>query len=90
MNERNQVDWRGQLLAEQRIRVDCVAPGPVWTLLIPGTMCPEQAATFCEKVPFQRPAQPAELAAPYLMLASEQASYISGATIAMTGGVPLI
>lgn len=79
-----------QLLAEQGIRVNCVAPGPVWTPLIPSTMGAEQASKFGQNVPLKRPAQPAELAAPYVMLATEQASYISGATVAVTGGVPLI
>ncbi len=79
-----------QLLAEKGIRVNCVAPGPVWTPLIPSTMGAEQTSKFGQNVPLQRPAQPAELAAPYVMLASEGASYISGATIAVTGGVPFI
>lgn len=79
-----------QLLAEKGIRVNCVAPGPVWTPLIPSTMDAEKASKFGEQVPFKRPAQPAELAAAYVMLASEGASYMSGATVAVTGGVPLI
>jgi NAD(P)-dependent dehydrogenase (short-subunit alcohol dehydrogenase family) len=79
-----------QLLAEKGIRVNCVAPGPVWTPLIPSTMPPETVAGFGENVPFKRAAQPAELAPPYVMLASDEASYISGATIAVTGGKPII
>jgi NAD(P)-dependent dehydrogenase (short-subunit alcohol dehydrogenase family) len=79
-----------QLLAEKGIRVDCVAPGPVWTPLIPTTMDPDKVSKFGENVPLKRPAQPAELAAPYVMLASQEGSYISGATIAVTGGVPII
>lgn len=79
-----------QLLAEKGIRVNCVAPGPVWTPLIPSTMAPEQVEEFGQSVPLKRPAQPAELAAPYVMLASQDGSYISGATIAVTGGVPFI
>lgn len=79
-----------QLLAEKGIRVNCVAPGPVWTPLIPSTMDADKASKFGEQVPLKRPAQPAELAAAYVMLASEGASYISGATVAVTGGVPLI
>jgi NAD(P)-dependent dehydrogenase (short-subunit alcohol dehydrogenase family) len=79
-----------QLLAEKGIRVNCVAPGPVWTPLIPSTMEAEKVSKFGESVPLKRPAQPAELAAPYVMLASDEGSYISGATIAVTGGVPLI
>jgi NAD(P)-dependent dehydrogenase (short-subunit alcohol dehydrogenase family) len=79
-----------QLLADKGIRVNCVAPGPVWTPLIPSTMDAEKTSKFGEQVPLKRPAQPAELAAAYVMLASEGASYMSGATIAVTGGVPLI
>ncbi|HEX8447229.1 MAG TPA: SDR family oxidoreductase [Sphingomonas sp.] len=79
-----------QLLAEQGIRVNCVAPGPVWTPLIPSTMPPEKVRTFGQQVPFGRPAQPVELAPAYVMLASDEASYISGATIAVTGGKPFI
>ncbi|RCW63645.1 glucose 1-dehydrogenase [Pseudorhodoferax soli] len=79
-----------QLLAEKGIRVNCVAPGPVWTPLIPSTMDAEKASQFGAQVPLKRPGQPAELAAAYVMLASEGGSYISGATIAVTGGVPLI
>ncbi|WP_234196496.1 SDR family oxidoreductase [Pseudacidovorax sp. NFM-22] len=79
-----------QLLAEQGIRVNCVAPGPVWTPLIPSTMPPEQVAKFGQQTPMKRPAQPKELQAAYVMLASDEASYISGATIAVTGGVPMI
>lgn len=79
-----------QLLAEKGIRVNCVAPGPVWTPLIPSTMPPEQVATFGRQTPMKRPAQPKELQAAYVMLASDEASYISGATVAVTGGVPLI
>jgi NAD(P)-dependent dehydrogenase (short-subunit alcohol dehydrogenase family) len=79
-----------QLLADKGIRVNCVAPGPVWTPLIPATMPPEQVTKFGKNYPLGRPAQPAELAPPYVMLASGEASYISGATIAVTGGKPLI
>ncbi|WP_170005712.1 SDR family oxidoreductase [Pseudopontixanthobacter vadosimaris] len=79
-----------QLLADKQIRVNCVAPGPVWTPLIPSTMPPETVADFGKNYPIGRPAQPAELAAPYVMLATDEASYISGATIAVTGGKPLI
>ncbi|MDB5827475.1 MAG: short-chain dehydrogenase/reductase [Variovorax sp.] len=79
-----------QLLAEKGIRVNCVAPGPIWTPLIPSTMPEEQVKTFGSQTPMKRPGQPAELQAAYVMLASDQASYISGATIAVTGGVPFI
>ncbi|RKT13934.1 hypothetical protein B0G69_7148 [Paraburkholderia sp. RAU2J] len=79
-----------QLLAEKGIRANCVAPGPIWTPLIPSTMPPQKVEKFGEQVPMKRPGQPAELAAAYVMLASDEASYISGATIAVTGGAPII
>jgi hypothetical protein len=79
-----------QLLADRGIRANCVAPGPIWTPLIPSTMPPEKVEKFGEQVPMKRPGQPAELAAAYVMLASDEASYISGATIAVTGGAPII
>jgi len=78
------------LLAEKGIRANAVAPGPIWTPLIPATMPPEQVESFGSEVPLQRMGQPAELAAAYVMLASDEASYISGATIAVTGGVAVI
>jgi NAD(P)-dependent dehydrogenase (short-subunit alcohol dehydrogenase family) len=79
-----------QLLAERGIRANCVAPGPIWTPLIPSTMPPEKVKNFGSQVPMKRAGQPAELAAAYVMLASDEASYISGATIAVTGGKPII
>jgi NAD(P)-dependent dehydrogenase (short-subunit alcohol dehydrogenase family) len=79
-----------QLLAEKEIRVNCVAPGPIWTPLIPSTMPEEKVKNFGKQVPMQRPAQPKEVAPAYVLLASTEASYISGATIAVTGGKPLI
>ncbi|SFU23949.1 glucose 1-dehydrogenase [Paraburkholderia aspalathi] len=79
-----------QLLAQKGIRANCVAPGPIWTPLIPSTMPVEKVEKFGEQVPMKRPGQPAELAAVYVMLASDEASYISGATIAVTGGAPII
>lgn len=79
-----------QLLAEKGIRVNAVAPGPVWTPLIPASMPPEDVATFGEKYPMKRPAQPVELASSYVMLAEPMSSYVSGATIAVTGGMPMI
>jgi NAD(P)-dependent dehydrogenase (short-subunit alcohol dehydrogenase family) len=79
-----------QLLAEKGIRVNCVAPGPVWTPLIPSTMPPDQVKEFGQSYPIGRPAQPAELAPVYVMLASDEASYVSGATVAVTGGKPFI
>jgi NAD(P)-dependent dehydrogenase (short-subunit alcohol dehydrogenase family) len=79
-----------QLLADKGIRANCVAPGPIWTPLIPSTMDPETVANFGKNVPMKRPGQPAELATAYLMLADPQSSYVSGATIAVTGGKPLL
>ncbi|MGF6447971.1 glucose 1-dehydrogenase [Paraburkholderia youngii] len=79
-----------QLLADKGIRANCVAPGPIWTPLIPSTMPPDKVEQFGKQVPMKRPGQPAELAAAYVMLASDEASYISGATIAVTGGAPII
>ncbi|MDR5758495.1 SDR family oxidoreductase [Caballeronia sp. LZ035] len=79
-----------QLLAERGIRANCVAPGPIWTPLIPSTMPPSSVENFGRQTPMKRPGQPAELAAAYVMLAEDNASYISGATIAVTGGKPII
>ncbi len=79
-----------QLLAEQGIRVNCVAPGPIWTPLIPSTMPPDKVAHFGENTPLKRPGQPAELAPAYVLLASEEASYMSGALIPVTGGRPML
>ena len=79
-----------QLVAEKGIRVNCVAPGPIWTPLIPSTMTEEEVHSFGKQTPMKRPGQPAELAGAYVLLASHEASYISGATIAVTGGTPLI
>ena len=79
-----------QLLAERGIRANAVAPGPIWPPLIPSTMPPEKVKHFGEQVPMKRPAQPKELAPVYVMLASNEASYVSGATVAVTGGKPII
>ncbi|SCY68775.1 glucose 1-dehydrogenase [Paracoccus tibetensis] len=79
-----------QMVAERGIRVNCVAPGPVWTPLIPGSFAPEKVSEFGANYPMQRPAQPVELASSYVMLAEDMSSYVSGATIAVTGGKPII
>jgi NAD(P)-dependent dehydrogenase (short-subunit alcohol dehydrogenase family) len=79
-----------QLWAEKGIRVNCVAPGPIWTPLIPSTMSEEEVKSFGQDVPLGRAGQPAELAASYVLLASEDSSYITGATIQVTGGTPTI
>lgn len=79
-----------QLLGERGIRVNAVAPGPIWTPLIPATMPPEQVAEFGRDTPLGRPGQPRELAPVYVLLASDAASYISGAVIPVTGGKPIL
>jgi NAD(P)-dependent dehydrogenase (short-subunit alcohol dehydrogenase family) len=79
-----------QLWGEKGIRVNCVAPGPIWTPLIPSTMTTDEVKSFGQDVPLKRAGQPAELAASYVLLASEGASYITGATIQVTGGSPTI
>jgi NAD(P)-dependent dehydrogenase (short-subunit alcohol dehydrogenase family) len=79
-----------QLLAEKGIRANTVAPGPIWTQLIPSTMPQDAVANFGKQVPMKRPGQPAELATTYVMLADPLSSYVSGATIAVTGGKPIL
>ena len=81
----------GQLLAKQHgIRVNAVAPGPIWTPLIPATMDAEDVDSFGGQTPLGRPGQPAELAAAYVLLASSGSSYMSGAVIPVTGGKPIL
>lgn len=79
-----------QLLGEKGIRVNSVAPGPIWTPLIPSTMPPDSVESFGDNVPLGRAGQPAELASIYVLLASDDASYISGARVAVTGGRPIL
>jgi NAD(P)-dependent dehydrogenase (short-subunit alcohol dehydrogenase family) len=79
-----------QLLADKGIRVNSVAPGPIWTPLIPSTMPPDQVASFGQQTPMKRAGQPAELAPVYVLLASDEASYVSGARVAVTGGTPIL
>jgi NAD(P)-dependent dehydrogenase (short-subunit alcohol dehydrogenase family) len=79
-----------QMLADKGIRANSVAPGPVWTPLIPATMPPEKVEGFGEQVPMGRAGQPAELAPVYVLLASDEASYVSGARVAVTGGNPIL
>jgi NAD(P)-dependent dehydrogenase (short-subunit alcohol dehydrogenase family) len=79
-----------QLLAEKGIRANAVAPGPIWTPLIPSTMPGKAVENFGKQVPMKRPGQPAELATAYVMLADPLSSYVSGATIAVTGGKPFL
>lgn len=86
----NMVGAMAQLLGERGIRVNSVAPGPIWTPLIPATMPPEQVENFGSQVPLSRPGQPAEVAPVYVLLASDEGSYVSGARIAVTGGRPIL
>jgi len=79
-----------QLLAEKGIRANAVAPGPIWTPLIPSTMPEDRVKEFGKQVPMKRPGQPAELATTYVMLADPLSSYVSGTTIAVTGGKPIL
>jgi NAD(P)-dependent dehydrogenase (short-subunit alcohol dehydrogenase family) len=79
-----------QLLGDKGIRVNSVAPGPIWTPLIPSTMPADKVASFGDNVPLGRAGQPVELAPIYVLLASDDASYISGARVAVTGGRPVL
>ena len=79
-----------QLLGSNGIRANAVAPGPIWTPLIPSTMPPEKVEQFGADTPMGRPGQPAELAPVYVLLACDEASYVSGATVAVTGGMPIL
>jgi NAD(P)-dependent dehydrogenase (short-subunit alcohol dehydrogenase family) len=79
-----------QLLGPRGIRVNSVAPGPVWTPLIPATMPKELVERFGEDTPLGRAGQPAELAPVYVLLASDEGSYMSGARVAVTGGRPIL
>ncbi|MEV0272672.1 SDR family oxidoreductase [Hamadaea sp. NPDC050747] len=79
-----------QLLGDRGIRVNAVAPGPIWTPLIPSTMPPDHVEEFGKNSPLGRPGQPAEVAPAYVLLASDEASYMSGALIPVTGGKPIL
>ena len=79
-----------QMLGERGIRVNSVAPGPVWTPLIPSTMSPDMVEGFGDNTPLGRPGQPAELAPVYVMLASDEGSYVTGARVEVTGGKPVL
>ena len=78
------------MVAKKGIRVNAVAPGPIWTPLIPSTMPQEKVRSFGEDVPMGRAGQPAELAGPYVLLASDESSYMTGAIIPVTGGRPML
>ncbi|WP_397453673.1 SDR family oxidoreductase [Pseudomonas sp. NA-150] len=79
-----------QILGERGIRVNSVAPGPIWTPLIVSTMPVEAVETFGGNTPLGRPGQPVEVAPIYVLLASDEGSYISGARYAVTGGKPIL
>lgn len=79
-----------QMLGSKGIRVNSVAPGPIWTPLIPSTMPVEKVRNFGDDVPLGRAGQPVELAPAYVLLASDDGSYISGARLAVTGGRPIL
>ncbi|MFD2514973.1 SDR family oxidoreductase [Pontibacter locisalis] len=79
-----------QMLGEKGIRVNCVAPGPIWTPLIPATLPIDKVKSFGKNTPLKRPGQPAELAPIYVLLASQDSSYMSGSTVQVTGGTPTI
>jgi NAD(P)-dependent dehydrogenase (short-subunit alcohol dehydrogenase family) len=78
------------MVAEKGIRVNAVAPGPIWTPLIPSTMPTEKSESFGKNTLLGRPGQPAELAGAYVLLASEEGSYMTGAVIPVTGGEIMI
>jgi NAD(P)-dependent dehydrogenase (short-subunit alcohol dehydrogenase family) len=75
-----------QVLVEKGIRVNGVAPGPIWTPLIPSTFPPEKVEKFGQDVPMKRPGQPIEVATCYVFLASDDSSYIAGQILHPNGG----
>jgi len=79
-----------QMLGPKEIRVNCVAPGPIWTPLIVSTMPDEEVQHFGEQTPLGRPGQPVEVAPIYVLLASDEASYITGQRYGVTGGKPML
>lgn len=79
-----------EMVADKGIRVNAVAPGPIWTPLIPSTMPPDKSASFGKQTLIGRAGQPAELAGAYVLLASDEGSYITGAVIPVTGGEIMI
>jgi NAD(P)-dependent dehydrogenase (short-subunit alcohol dehydrogenase family) len=78
-----------QSLIQRGIRVNCVAPGPVWTPLVVQSFDAEKNAKFGQNSPMGRPAQPAELAPAFVFLASDEARYVNGEVLGVTGGKPL-
>ncbi|PNA06834.1 MULTISPECIES: glucose 1-dehydrogenase [Pseudomonas] len=79
-----------QMLGPREIRVNCVAPGPIWTPLIVSTMPDEEVQNFGGQTPLGRPGQPVEVAPIYVLLASDEASYITGQRYGVTGGKPML
>ena len=79
-----------QMLGSKGIRVNAVAPGPIWTPLIPSTMPDEKVKSFGQDTPLGRAGQPKELAGIYVLLASDEGSYMTGGIHAVTGGTPLL
>jgi NAD(P)-dependent dehydrogenase (short-subunit alcohol dehydrogenase family) len=79
-----------QMWGEKGVRVNCVAPGPIWTPLIVGSFPAEKMEEFGKKTPLKRAGQPAELAPVYVLLASNDGSYMNGATVQVTGGMPTV
>jgi hypothetical protein len=78
-----------QELADHGIRVNSVAPGPIWTPLIPATMPADKVAQFGSQTPLGRAGQPAELAPAYVYLASAESSFVTGQVLGVTGGAPV-
>jgi len=78
-----------QMLAGKGIRVNSVAPGPIWTPLIPATMPEDNVGSFGEQTPLGRAGQPAEVAPAYVFFASQESSYVTGEVLAVTGGQPM-
>ncbi|HYF54167.1 MAG TPA: SDR family oxidoreductase [Salinarimonas sp.] len=79
-----------QMLGPKGIRVNAVAPGPIWTPLIPSTMPEEKVKSFGKDTPLGRPGQPSELAGIFVLLASDEGSYMTGGIYPVTGGTPLL
>jgi NAD(P)-dependent dehydrogenase (short-subunit alcohol dehydrogenase family) len=77
------------MVADRGIRVNSVAPGPIWTPLIPATMTEDMVKTFGEQTPLGRAGQPAEVATAFVFLASAESSYVTGEVLAVTGGLPV-
>ncbi len=75
-----------KLAMQHGVRVNAVAPGPVWTPLIPSTMPKDKVQSFGDNTVYKRPAQPIELAPLYVWLASPEASYVTGEVLGCTGG----